>query len=235
MDGNSPQWMLILALGMTVFGVAGCAGPGASSGVWPFDRKVSAALPDIPSPAQRIASLRQLARDASGASEAERQQLVLQLSESIRTEEDPLIRLEMIRTFGAYGGPTADSLLQAALSDPDKEIRIAACQIWGERGDPGAVRLLAGVLNSDLDTDVRLAAIRALGQTKDPTAVAALGNALQDKDPAIQYRTVQSLERVTGEDLGNDVGQWRQYVAGETPQQAKVPSLAARVRDWVTF
>ena len=85
------------------------------------------------------------------------------------------------------------------------------------------------VLSGDVDTDVRLAATRALGKSKEPVAVAALGRALEDSDPAIQYRAVLSLRGATGENLGNDVRRWRQYVAGQQPTPADAPSLAERV------
>ncbi len=101
------------------------------------------------------------------------------------------------------------------MSDADTHVRVAACEAWGKRGDAEAVKLLAEALRSDVDADVRLAAAKALGETKNPEAVAALGEALSDADPAMQYRAVLSLERVTGKDLGNDVSRWQQYVKGE--------------------
>ena len=79
-----------------------------------------------------------------------------------------------------------------------------------------------------MDADVRLAAAKALGETKNREAVAALGEALDDSDPAMQYRAVLSLKQVTGKDLGNDVNRWQQYVKGEPPEPT--PSLAERIR-----
>jgi len=72
--------------------------------------------------------------------------------------------------------------------------------------------MLVGVLNGDIEHDVRMAAARALGQSHEQVAVMALGNALDDKDPAMQYRAVISLRQITGQDLGNDVNKWREYV-----------------------
>jgi hypothetical protein len=75
-----------------------------------------------------------------------------------------------------------------------------------------------------------LAAVRALGETKDPAAVAALGRALDDRDPALQYYAVHSLQEVTRENLGNDVDRWRQYVqSGQVPSERPV-SVVERLR-----
>jgi len=149
------------------------------------------------------------------------------LANEIKTEKDPLIRIEIIRALGRYPGPAADAILKAALSDADTHVRAVACEAWGRRGDAQAVKLLSEALRSDVDTDVRLAAARALGESKNPEAVAPLGEALTDANPAMQYRAVVSLQRVTGKDLGNDVGRWQQYVKGEQPAS---PSLAEGIR-----
>jgi hypothetical protein len=57
--------------------------------------------------------------------------------------------------------------------------------------------------------------------------VPALGVALEDPDPAMQYRAVNSLRAISGRDLGNDVQQWRLYVKGQLPEE---PTFAERLR-----
>jgi HEAT repeat protein len=218
-----------------VLGLAGCANLGGPFGKAREQKHTADDLPKVPSPAQRIAALRQLAREAPQKKAEEKEELARQLAESVRTADDPLIRAEIIRTLGAYPGQTSDAVLRAAMDDPEADVRAIACEVWGHRGDAAAVELLAGALEGDLDTDVRLAAARALGQSHDPAAVAPLGRALEDKDPAIQYRAVLSLRKVTGKDFGNDVEQWRRYAAGELPRSAGEPSLAERLRRMLTF
>ena len=61
--------------------------------------------------------------------------------------------------------------------------------------------------------------------------MAALGAALEDRDPAMQYRAVQSLQAVTGQNFGNDVERWQQYVRGEVPKSREPTSLAERFRN----
>jgi len=224
-----------LAACLLVLGLAGCANLHGPFSKESKQKQAADNLPEVPSPAERIGALRQLAREAPRKKAEEKQQLARQLAESIRTAEDPLIRAEIIRTLGAYPGEASGAVLRASLDDPDAEVRVVACEVWGRRGDAAAVNVLAGALDGDLDTDVRLAAARALGQSNDPAAVAPLGRALDDRDPAIQYRAVLSLRKVTGKDFGNDVSQWRQYVAGELPRSAGEPSLAQRLRNMLTF
>jgi len=200
--------------------------------VLPFLAAESDQVPGVTPPAERVAKIQELGRQAASADPEEQQRVAAQLAEAIRDEEDPLIRVEIVRAMGSVKGPLAERVLQAATDDPAPEVRIAACEAWGRRGGTAAVGVLGEVLGGDLDIDVRLAAAKALGQTADPKAVAVLGRVLDDPDPALQYRAVQSLREVTGKDLGNDVRRWQQYVRGELPADALQPSLAERVRQW---
>jgi HEAT repeat protein len=44
-------------------------------------------------------------------------------------------------------------------------------------------------------------------------AIPVLAEALEDPDPAVQYRAVAALKQVSGRDLGNDVNAWREWAA----------------------
>lgn len=193
----------------------------------PFQGPSCDTMPGVVPPSERIAQLRKLSDSAASATPAQRQQVSEQLATAIRTEKDPLIRLEIIRAMGRYPGPAADAILKAALSDPEARIRIAACGAWGKRNDAQGVELLADSMRSDADADVRLAAAQALGETKNPAAIAALGDALNDSDPAMQYRAVLSLKQATGKDFGDSVDRWQQYVKQQRPQ-GPASSLAQR-------
>jgi HEAT repeat protein len=196
---------------------------------FPFQGEISDKLPGVVTPAQRIAELRKWSAEAAKATPQQRQAISEQLAASIRTEKDPLIRVEIIRTLGAYSSASADGVLKAAMNDPDTQVRLAACDAWGKRHDDQAVELLAAAMNGDVASEVRQTAVRALGDTKNPAAVKPLGNALSDADPAMQYLAVLSLKKVTGKDFGDDVNRWQQYVRGETPPP---PSWAERIRQW---
>ena len=211
--------------GVAVLTLAGCE----AMPVWmPFRPPVSDQVEGVTPPYERIEQLRELAADADDHSPDEREAIAKQLAQSIGKEKDSLIRAELIRTLLSYPGPTADAVLKAGLSDPEVEVRIAACDYWGSRNNEQSVVLLRETLYGDIDVDVRLAAIKALGATRQPAAADALGEALEDADPAVQYRAALAMEEITGKDLGQNVNRWRQYVKGELPEPQ--PTLAERLR-----
>jgi HEAT repeat protein len=209
--------------------VAAIAGGCASS-----TTKKEATLPtDVMSPAEQIEGLRKMAQAAAKKSPQQQEETSKLLAAAIQKESDPLIRAEIVHTMGFFSTATAVAVIRAALKDPDANVRITACEALGKTKGPVAVAGLAETLKSDLDKDVRLAAARALGETKDPAARDALGVALDDPDPAMQYRAVMSLRLVTGQNFGNDVARWRAYVKGEPPPPAKPVSIANRLFPWL--
>jgi len=233
MNGSRFQSWLVLTFCLVATGTVGCADlqPVDFGAGWrmPWSEKPDQ-VPGIISPAERIARLRQAAKDAPDTTPADQQQISGKLAEVIRMEADPMIRAEIVRTLGEFSAPAAAPVLHAALADSDPAVRMAACSALGKRGGPEAVEALGEVISGDANTDVRLAAARALGQTGNPDALGGLGVALEDSDPALQRRAVLSLREITGEDLGHDVNQWRRYVKGELPRPTRPTSLAERIR-----
>jgi len=162
---------------------------------------------------------------------AEQQRIATQLSEMYPHEVDPVIRGAIVRALGSFPSPVAMRILVQALKDKDADIRAASCQAIGKQGGPEAAATVRGVLAGDVDVDVRLAAVKGLGETKnrEPATLAALGTALDDRNPAMQYQAVSALRRISPQDLGNDVQQWRAYVKGEPPVSAQPVSLSERM------
>lgn len=187
-------------------------------------------VPGVESPAERLAALETIREKAGWADSAEKEQIAAQLVAAYDEGSDPMIRAAIVRAATGYQMAGAADMMHRALGDPDASVRAAACEALGRRGDAEAVRLLSGALASDVDSDVRLAAVAALGQTGDRGAISALGEALEDADPAMQYRAVQALQRITGENLGNDANQWRMYVRGEIPPSDPPVSIVERFR-----
>ena len=208
--------------------VGGCSEVELPSWV-PFQGPASDTLPGYVSPGERITELRKLSETAVAKSPEEKVRISDQLAVAIQTEKDPLVRLEIVRTLGHYPGPPADAILARAVYDDDVQVRVVACEGWGRRGGDQAVKLLAELMHSDVNVDVRLAAAKALGETRSPTAVAPLGEALNDRDPAMQYQAVLALEQATGKDFGADVGRWQRYLKDG---QQEPPGLAERMGKW---
>jgi HEAT repeat protein len=181
-------------------------------------------------PLVQVQELQELAKAAPKRSAEEQSFLANQLASNLESEADPVVREHLVRTASAVQTPKSDEMLRKSLEDSDPEMRITACELWGRRGGEEAVERLAHTLSNDTDLDVRMAAARALGETENPAATAALGTALEDPNPAMQYRAVESLKRVTGEDLGNDVKTWVAFVQNGTKPPPK--TMAQRLTDW---
>ena len=218
--GSGRLWRL--ALCALVAATLGC-----KSG-WPWGGKVTDTVPGITPPRERIAALRLLAKEAASAKPSEREQIAARVAEMYPRETDPLVRLEVVRTLAALPGPAVAATLRQAAKDSDADVRVAVCKSLGKRRDAVASEVLRDRLAADTDLDVRLAAAEGLGEIRDPASVAALGAALEDRDPALQYRAVCSLRKVAPKDLGNDVDRWRQYAKDGTIAPPKPVSLAER-------
>lgn len=182
-------------------------------------------------PLERMQALEEIEGKVDRLSPEEHQRIGGELAAAVRSESDPIIRAQMIRTIARLSTPHAAAVLREMSTASDPALRIAACDGWSVHQGPDAARVLSQVVQSDKNKDVRMAAIRALGELKEPASVSALAVALEDPDPAMQHRAVQSLELVTGKDLGNDAVAWRTHLHGGTPQP-KETSLVSLWRSW---
>ncbi|MBI3465303.1 MAG: HEAT repeat domain-containing protein [Planctomycetes bacterium] len=219
---------LAFCLGATLAICAGCTGR-----TWFFRQKPDPVLANlnIETPQQRVAKLQELSATARDGGDAEQERVSAELAQTIQTEEDPLIRAEILRVLAVCRTATAAAVLTAAMRDADHDVRVVCCEAWAEQGGEQATRALTDLLANDKNVDVRLAAARALGRLGDPAATTALATALEDGDPAMQYRAVQSLRTVSGRDFGNDANAWREFASGGNPQPAP-SSFVQRWLDW---
>jgi len=182
-----------------------------------------------PTPAQQIDELKQLADVAADLSNERQQRLSADLADRLPLEQDPQIRIATVRALGPLRSASALDALQQVTQDTDHRVRVAACAALGNQKNERALAALAEVLGSDTNIDVRIAAADALGAFNDPVAMRALGTALDDRDPALQHRAIQSLKSISGTDYGNDIATWRQFADGGRPT-VSTPSLAERFR-----
>ena len=194
---------------------AGCA-------PWSNEEGRSGRVSGVISPTEQIKDLRDLAKTAAAKNSYEKQMIEQQLAGRYQARAGPADPRPDRPHLGRISGSGFRRGPPGAVKDADNDVRMAACDSWGKRGPPRRPPTLAGVLNSDVDHDVRLAAARAMAQSHEQVAIVALGGALEDKDPAMQYRAVLSLREITGQDLGNDVNKWREYAKTQPvpPDQA---------------
>lgn len=226
----SSSVLLLLGFLLTVSG--GCANSFTDAlPYWPFG---DTERTNYFTPAKRVERLRSMASQAGGKSASEQESIALDLAAQIKSEEDPVIREELVRTIAAYSTPTSRAVQMAALKDFEPAVRIAACEKLAVAGDEEVATALADLVQNDSDIDVRIAATKGLGQLKGPAVVPALAVALDDNDPALQHRAMQSLKATSGQDFGNDVSAWRQFARGETPTR-KPTSVAEQLRSLSPF
>ena len=219
----------VLAVVCGVWLVAGCAS--ASKAEWPswmtFGKKKENG-PKVVTPRDKMEQLRELSSRSKKMTPELQERVSQELAQGIAHEQDPVLRAQILRTLGHFPTERAGTILAAGLNDHERDVRIAACEALGVRGGEVSVKELSRVLTEDADIDVRLAAARSLGDTGSPQGVAALGNALDDQDPALQFRAITSMKKISGQDFGNDLDAWRQYA--KTGQQGPKPSIAQRLR-----
>lgn len=175
--------------------------------------------------------LRDIAARAETMSPTEQEKVSRELTTLFREDSVKLLRIEVVKTLTVLPTQTASDTLRMAIRDEDRDIRLAACRAWSERGGDEGVEALRYVLERDEDIDVRLAATKALASFQGPNAVDALSLALDDRDPAMQHIAMESLEEVTGKDYGRSVTAWREFVRGGDPVPPEGPSLVERVRE----
>lgn len=172
-----------------------------------------------PTANQRIKTMQDEAKIAKAASQERQIEFTQDLSRKVLEEHDARVRSEIIAVAAGFDTASAIAVCKGALQDPDERVRMKACEVWRQRGGDEAVQLLANRYRTDRELDVRLRALRMLGELKDKTAVPVLAEALEDPDPAVQYRAVSALKLVSDRDLGDDVNKWREWAADPDAKQ----------------
>ncbi len=215
--------LAVLALAI----VAGCASPGWKPPSFAKNQSRTEAV-GITTKAQRIEQLRAMQKQVKSGGAAEQQKALDDLTTRWTSETDTGVRIEIIRTASMIPGSTPLKLMQQGLDDSQPDVRIEACKAFGARKSPETLQQLGRVLTSDTDLDVRIAATRALGDTRDKAAIAMLGEAMEDGDPAMQFRAMESLRLVSGRDFGQDMKAWREFA--KNADAAPPPSIAERFK-----
>lgn len=162
---------------------------------------------------ERIKQLAADAKQAKAGSTHEQNAFTQALVATVLAEHDPRVRAKILEIAAGFDTASATAICKGALEDPEPRVRMAACSAWAKRGGPEAVQLLAARYQADTELDVRMRALRELGTLGDKQAIPVLARALEDSDPAVQYRAVAALKQVSGRDLGNDVNKWREWAA----------------------
>ncbi len=169
----------------------------------------------------RIKKVAERSKVAKSQPAHEQQEFTQDLVRMMLEEHDPRVRSKILESAAEFDTAAATAICKGALQDPSDTVRIKACDVWAKRGGEEAVQLLATRFQTDADLDVRLRALKMLGELKDKQAIPVLARALEDADPAVQYRAVASLKQVSGRDLGNDVNAWREWAVDPDAKKAE--------------
>jgi HEAT repeats len=229
------KFSLILLLGTVAGGCAG--GPFDDVAEWNPYYRSAWERDELAGPTfhTKLKELRALRRNPTGLSPEEQQQMIPTLAGIVSDSTNAVLRAEATLTLAEFATAEVIPTLQLAMDDPDADVRAAACKAWGRRGGPEAIGLLSKAVRNDSDLDVRLVATTELAKFQEQQSLESLAIALNDKDPALQHRAVQSLKSVSGQDYGNNIPAWRDFVEGRSPALPEPPTIADRIRSMSWF
>jgi HEAT repeat protein len=136
-------------------------------------------------------------------------------------DPDAAVRGQAVHSLWTIGAPAVQALI-TALEHEDKNVRTSAIHALGRIGDVRAVKALNAVLD-DADPDVRKEVPMAVGNIAataklqgDSTATIQVANvlvrALEKGDSATRQETIMTLQLLSGQDFGDDVRGWRQWL-----------------------
>jgi HEAT repeat protein len=140
----------------------------------------------------------------------------------------PERRPDGVRLLWQVGGRAVIPQIHGFLEDPSAQVRLAALEVLGESGDPGAGEVARAVLDSDSSPVVRATAIRAIARAGLDQRESSLARALSDPDPDVRAMAVEVLPSGFGGQAGRlllqalsdeDDRVWRAAIA----QLAEVP------------
>jgi len=132
----------------------------------------------------------------------------LRMYRLLLTDVDPTVRAACVRALGIHGTVEDVPELVIALQDDVSFVRWEAAQALQKIHSPEAIEPLITALREDADADVRMASATALGQYPTPGVFQALIAALDDTSFSVAIAASDSLQTLTGQELGTDPRQW---------------------------
>jgi len=127
------------------------------------------------------------------------------VGQAMKGEQDANLRAMLLREYHQRVGddPTrgAEVFRDAALSDPDPNVRAEAVTILGRRGDPSDQALLEEIISKEDNLSIRQRAIVALGETAKEGALTFLEDLSRDPNASLNVRAsaVLAIGKVGGE------------------------------------
>ncbi len=108
-------------------------------------------------------------------------QVVPGLADTV-THPDPAVRLASVQTLAQLATPAALALIDQAIADEDRNVRLAAVRVVGSRGYKGALKRVEAVVLGkgvkDMDLTEKMAFFEAYGAVAGPGGLRALSGML---------------------------------------------------------
>jgi len=116
------------------------------------------------------------------------------LSEALK-DKAPEVRIRTVEALKDAGTVSAIPIIQKAFGDREEQVRLHAALMLRKIGHRNGVPVLGQVILKDNSAAVRAAAATYVGSigAKDRRALGILAKALEDKEPAVRIRVVESL------------------------------------------
>ena len=157
------------------------------------------------------------------------------LEKIIKSDPSPELRTLAVQTIASIQGPVTIQALNSASTDDAEKVRLAACEAWRIVKGTDARNMLMTLANNPKETpSIRRAAIASLGAFEDADVKSSLARLLDDKSPAIQFQSTQSLKQITGKDYGGDIQAWRDFMQGKDVPEPDTSFMATvwETLDW---
>ena len=116
------------------------------------------------------------------------------LSEALK-DKSAQVRIRVVEALKDAGTIAAIPIIEKAFEDKEQAVRLRAAFVLRKIGHRSGVPVLGRAALNDNDPSVRAVAAMHLGKigVKDPRAVNFLSQILEDKEPAVRIRAVESL------------------------------------------
>lgn len=169
-----------------------------------------------PTDYQRRVELQRLVATMPGMTDADQEYWLQHIRAILQNDKSAEMRSLAIRALEGCRGDDVLELCEKYLDDESVKVRLTVCDVLASRDQSESTQLLGKTVGSETNEDIVMAAIVALGKHRSPEAAQMLKTSLKSRNPAVRVATVESLEKCTGKQLGEDPRVWLAYLSGES-------------------
>jgi HEAT repeat protein len=196
---------------------------------WKKDRELGVVF------SQRVEEMQLVKKRFPTMRDDEQAKWVKIIADTIADETSSEIRREGVQALAQVSQrPEALNAIMTLSNDKAEKVRLAVARGLRERPNLESTKTLLTMAKTDKSSNVKLAAIESLGSHRSDDVKEFLTQSLNDRSPGVQRYTAVALKELTGKDLGEDVSQWKRYMAGD-PIENKSVSIAESIQSMLPF